>query len=81
VEFNEHRFNVGAKSLDQCVKRHRSISTGLSEVQKRTNEATDELLLVPSGGILGIIDLIDCRPMTKADEDGAFFDLFAGAIA
>jgi hypothetical protein len=45
------------------------------------NEATNELLLIPSGCILGIVDLIDCRPMTKVDEDGAFCDVFAGAFA
>jgi hypothetical protein len=45
------------------------------------DEVSNELLLVPSGCILGIIDLIDCRPMTKADEDGAFCDVFAGAYA
>ena len=31
--------------------------------------------------MIGIVDLIDCRPMTKADEDAAWCDLQPGAYA
>jgi hypothetical protein len=30
---------------------------------------------------LGIVDLIDVRPMTKGDEKGAFCEVFDGAFA
>jgi hypothetical protein len=45
------------------------------------DEVTNELLLIPSGCIMGIVDVIDCRPMTKADEAGAFCESFPGAWA
>lgn len=44
-------------------------------------EAGNEHWLIPSGCILGIVDLIDCRPMTKADEDAAFCDCYPGDFA
>lgn len=37
--------------------------------------------LIPSGCIMAIVDLVDCRPMTKADEDDAICDYCPGAFA
>lgn len=37
--------------------------------------------LMHAGCILGIVDLLDCRPMVKADEDAAWCDLMPGAYA
>lgn len=34
-----------------------------------------------AGCIIGIVDLLECRPMTKADEDAALCDYQAGAYA
>jgi hypothetical protein len=45
------------------------------------DEATHDLFQLPAGCVLGVVDLVDCRPMTEADEDGALCDVFAGAWA
>jgi hypothetical protein len=35
----------------------------------------------PAGNALAVADLVDCRPMTKADEKKACIKLFPGAYA
>lgn len=42
---------------------------------------TKEKFLFYAGCIIGIVDLIECRPMTKADEDAALSDYQAGTYA
>jgi len=39
------------------------------------------LRLMHSGCIIGIVDLLECRPMVKADEDAAWCDLVPGAYS
>ena len=34
----------------------------------------NEHLLLPAGGIVGIVNLVDCRPMRKGDEKAAMCD-------
>ena len=45
------------------------------------DEDNREHWLIPAGCIMGIVDLVDCRPMTKADEDAALCDYFPGDFA
>lgn len=37
--------------------------------------------LIPAGCIMGIVDLVDCRPMTQADEESAICDCLPGDFA
>lgn len=37
--------------------------------------------LMHAGCIIGVVDLLDCRPMTEDDEDAAMCDLYDGAYA
>ena len=37
--------------------------------------------LLPAGSVIGIVDLIDCRPMTKKDDDASFGCYSPGAFA
>lgn len=37
--------------------------------------------LLPRGAVIGTVQLVDCRPMTKADEDAALCDWRPGLFA
>ncbi len=37
--------------------------------------------LLPAGAIMGIVDLIDCRPMVEADDEASFGNYIPGAFA
>jgi hypothetical protein len=33
------------------------------------------------GKAIAVVDLLDCRPMTKADQDAALCDVYSGAVS
>jgi len=67
------------------------IRDGLKTIETRTRSTTHrgELLICsskspsiyPAGYALAIVDLMDCRPMEKADEEAARCEVYPGAWA